>query len=441
MLWIRSSYRTFVPEVTNIFMKRIFGLALSLVLFCTSHAQTITANDSVITGPGYNQLIFYNITTGTKTISSNTDWHLAVSVRPTQYPQHPLGGTTIRCNEANGVNVYVAPNANAASFTNLDTTNWRSWTKLHDSDTALDMGALNSNRSSTNIFDFGWGKYNGTTHNVVGDSIYLIELPNGEIKKFLVVALVFDTAFDIQYANIDNSSLQNVHIGKAAYQGKEFVYLNLSDNIVHDKEPLATDWNLQFLQYMASDAVQGTYQAKTGVLINGGTTVAPAASIGVNSNDFQTYTFGSRLNIIGWNWQTYDSTTATYGVKDSLAYFVLPDSNHYKIVFTGFGGPTTGVISFYAASTSVIPSGITEATNDMSLTTFPNPASSSLNILLNGASSATIKVFDISGKIVATKETSDQLTQLNTSAFADGVYLLSVTNKGNTYFSKFVKAN
>ena len=433
-----AGYRIFVSEVTNYFMKRVYGLVVIVFLFCTGYAQVIVPNDSAITGPGYNQLIFYSLATGTKTSASNTDWQLAVTVRPTQFPQSPLGGTTIRHNEANGVSVFIAPNANAASFNSLDTTNWRSWRKLHDSDTLLDMGAFNSIRGG-NIFDFGWGFYNSTTHNVVGDSIFLIELPNGDLKKFLVVGLVYDTAFNLQYSNVDNSNLQNIHIGKAEYAGKEFVYLNLANNTINDKEPLATDWDLEFLEYFATGGSPGIYLPKAGAWVNPGTMVAKATGVDVQSNNYQGLTFSPNLNTIGWDWEINDSLQI-YHVQDSLAYFVETKAgNYYKIVFTGFGGSTTGVFSFYSQAVAA-PSAISETRASNIETIFPNPTNSTLNILLNTRSSSYLKVFDITGKVITEKEISETLTQLNIASFASGIYLLAVTTGDNTSFTRFTVA-
>ncbi|HWB62375.1 MAG TPA: T9SS type A sorting domain-containing protein, partial [Chitinophagales bacterium] len=351
----------------------------------------------------------------------------------------PLGGTTIRINGAFGVKVFIAPNADASSFNTLDTTNWQSWRQLYDSDTLMDLGALNTNRNTGNIFDFGWGKYSSVTHNVVGDSIYLVQLPGGVLKKFLVNALVFDTAFDIQYANIDNSAFTSVHIGKPGYSGKNFVYLNMVRNEVMDKEPAASQWDMLFLRYAASDAGQ-LPKPETGVWVNKGVQIEPAAPVDVTLNSYTGFTFESELNTIGWDWQIYDGQHGTYSVKDSLAYFVQTSGGElYKIVFTGFGGPETGVISFYKewlASTT----GIEAAAVSPGLKMFPVPANNELNIINTGAGSK-LQVCDLSGRIVYSGSADNTLSRINTSQFAPGAYIVSLINNSNRQSALFTVAH
>lgn len=420
-------------------MKRFLVTALVILLFSSTYAQAIIVNDSVNTNNANTDMVFYNLATGLKTNVSNTDWHLAITVRPTQFPGAPLGGTTIRSNGANGVQVYVAPNATTAGFSTLDTTGWQSWPQLFDADTLIDMGGMNSIRGS-NIFDFGWGFYNSTTHNVVGDSVFLIKLPNGDLKKFMVVALVYDTATDLQYANIDNSNLQHVHIGKPEYGTKEFVYLNLEDNTIHDKEPNKTDWDLQFLKYEASDVVAGTYQPKTGVWVNKGTQVTKATGANSAGIDYNFLPFSDKLNTIGWNWQVYNSGNQTYTVVDTTAYFILTNAGDaFKVVFTGFGGQQTGVINFSKQLVSTT-AGIDEATG-FNAAIYPNPANEILNLITNNNQAINLSIFDMSGKLVSKNTVTKQNQQISTTAFNNGVYLVQLSSGSQTTYTKLIIAH
>ncbi|HWB63832.1 MAG TPA: hypothetical protein VG603_10000, partial [Chitinophagales bacterium] len=71
-------------------MKHIFTLITALLALFTTNAQVLAPNDSALTGTGNTQMVFYSLSTGYKTVSSDTDWHLAITVRPTQYPSAPL---------------------------------------------------------------------------------------------------------------------------------------------------------------------------------------------------------------------------------------------------------------------------------------------------------------------------------------------------------------
>lgn len=427
-------------------MKRILILFLSVVYIGCCSAQIIVS-DSAETGPESNLMTFYSLSTGQKTVVSNTDWHLAISIRPTQFPNAPLGGTTIRINQPLGVSVYFAPSAIAADFSTLDTTGYRNWPKQNDDDRNIDEGAFNVNR--TGIFDFGWGKYNSATHDVNGDSLYLIQLPNGKLKKFLVVNLDRDTAYNIRYSNIDNSDLQDLHISKAAYTGKAFVYLNLIDNEVHDKEPLRNSWDLQFLKYAATDITAGKIVPVVGVWLNKGDSAAERRNRNVADNNYSNLNFSGNLNAIGWNWKRMGAYNALltgknitefmqfYVTEDSLAYFVKTvNGDIYKVVFTRYR-INNGRINFYTQKMGGITAIDEPVEQSAVLGIYPNPATDMLQVALN-TDNAVLRVFDMSGRLVNELNATQNKLQLNTSDYSNGVYLLQITANNHTSVNRFV---
>lgn len=393
----------------------VFALVLA------SSAQ-IAPNDFVSTGADNTDMVFYELSTGTKTTSSNTDWHLAISIRPTEFPGAPLGGTTIRINEANGVHAIYVPNANASQFDNVDTTGWGNWGLLHDADSILDEGALNSNRSA-GIFDFGWGNYNSVSHDVTGDSLYLIQLPNGELKKFMVVVLDRDTAYNIKYSDINNSNVQTLHISKRDYIGKNFVYLNMQTNVVYDKEPLSANWDLLFTKYAARDAVGGEVIAKVGVLANKGRAIGKATGTDAALPYF-TGSTSSMMNAIGWNWCTYNNQNDEYVAADSLAYFIKDAASfEYKLVLTNYEGPSTGIIRFNKQDN--MATGI-ESVTSINVNAYPNPANNSLTITSDAITTAHIS--DLNGRVIDTIAINEGSNTYATSTLANGMYILSLGN-------------
>lgn len=410
-------------------MKRILFLAAVMLNGLTIQAQTIV-NDSAEIGSTGQQSVFYNLTTNQKTTVSYNDWHLAISIRATEFPYSPLGGTTMRINEPIGVTAYDVPNAGISQFNTIDTTGYQSWDQLHDSDTAIDEGALNSNRDRSNIFDFGWGVYSSATHNVAGDSVYLIQLPNGDFKKFYVVVLQRDTAFDIKYANLDNSNLQTLHISKKDYIGKQFVYLNMLTNTITDKEPLATAWDLQFLNYEATDVVNGQYMPAMGVWVNKGTEVAKRTNHPVADNDYSNLTFSKHLNSIGWNWKAENGLT-----KDSLTYFIKTNAgDYYKVIFTGY--TANGQINF--STEKLITSAIEETgASTLQINIYPNPTAAQLNVYTPGLP-ATLRIIDLGGRIINELPATDNLTRLSTDNLENGIYLLQVNHNDTSSVNRFV---
>lgn len=433
-------------------MKRTGWTVMLVAMAVAGMAQVFVANDSVITGFQNNDMVFYSFASGSKYTAPVNNWHLAITVRPTQFPNSPLGGTTIRINEAMGVKAIYVPNSKASDFATLDTTGFAMWENLHDSDTALDFGALNTNKNDANVFDFGWGVYNSVSHNVVGDSLYLIKLPNGAIKKLWVEKLIYDTAFQIQYSNLDNSDNQSLFISKKQYPGKNFVYLNMMNHQVLDLEPASSVWDVVFLKYAAADVNPSRYVSTLGVWSNTGTTVAEVRGADAFNNNYFNRTFSSNLNAIGWDWKYYkyqtnlsfkeESSTEVedaYGIEDSLAYYVNTRSGMvYKLAFTSYSGSNTGKVKFYAESMNATTGIADELTDTSPLHIYPNPATSVINFTLPAAQNCTLRVFNLQGAVVAEAETSSQEYQLDISSFAPGIYAVQCIKGAETSFGKFV---
>jgi hypothetical protein len=422
-------------------MKKAFTLFVFIIALTFSHAQIITPNDSVSTSAQNTDMVFYNLATAQKTTASNTDWHLAVTVRPTQFPNAPLGGTSIRLNESNGVHAYIAPSADSTTYNTLDTTNWQTWRMLHDADTTIDEGALNSTRRHSGpnyFFDFGWGWYNSSSHNVVGDSVFIIALPNNQFKK-IIINLIWDTAFVIKYSNIDNSSPQTIYISKHNYQGKEFVYLNLLDNTVKDKEPLSSTWDLLFLKYAATDVTADSVTPKVGVWLNSGNTAARCSGVDLNLNSASS-AYKNALNSIGWNWYYFNSGSNAYAVYDSLDYFVHTiGGTDYKIIFTGFGGTTTGVVSFYKQA---ITTGIKNIyVDENAVTVFPNPGSNHISIRSSQYKFSVMKIADLNGReVMSTRFPDMELSELDISSLTNGIYFITLVSNETSVTKKIIVA-
>lgn len=419
-------------------MKSLVFTLLSCSFFVTGYSQSIAANDSAITGAGNTEMVFYQLSTGTKTTASNTDWHLALSVQPSQFPSNTLQGASLRINEANGIKVYEIPGFTADSFNVVvDTTGYHSWLNVHDSDTLLNFGALNTGYNIPSFF-YGWGAYAGPpTHNVVGTKVYLFCFPGGEMKKFMVNDLDKDTAWNVQYADLDNSNLQNVHVSKKDFLGKQYVYLDMLTQTIRDKEPLASDWDLQFLKYAGTDVMPGSTYAVLGVWINKGISSAKAEGVEVSGNNYGAYSFSTQLNAIGWNWKHYDNQNSVYVIQDSLAYFIQTKSGDvYKVIFTGYH-PANGVVDFYQ---QLIPTTGIKEYSATHFTVFPNPVANELYIRSDiSIATQEITITDMSGRVVV-KTTGDvgAQTSIHTGNLANGCYLLRITDRHQQYIQRLV---
>lgn len=403
---------------------------LSILLAGTTLAQAQTAvNDTVSLSTSYKDAVYYKLSDGSKNSVSNTNWHLAFSVQKVQFPTNTLQAVTLRYNGGN--NLIVSQKAfNDTAFFTGDTIGYSSFTKLYDSDSNIDTGAFN-NGLNISQFDYGWGLYNTTTKNIHGRNIFYIQLASG-IKKFRVVDLAFDTIWQVQYANLDNSNLQTVSIPKRPYLGKLFAYLNLETNTVLDREPEATNWDLLFHKYAALDVPGIEVYPSTGVWSNKGVTVAKAQAVDVNSNDFSGLTFSNSLREIGRDWKDY--VAPNWIVADSLSYFVKTKDNAiYKLVFTGFGGSATGNI-YFSKTTVQTQTAIGEVSN-LKIACYPNPASSTLTVVADNLSNnVTFSLTDISGKQVLYSQLNEigfKAFQFDVSNLANGLYIATLNQNGN----------
>lgn len=67
---------------------------------------------------------------------------------------------------------------------------------------------------------------------------------------------------------------------------------------------------------------------------------------------------------------------------------------------------------------------------------FPNPATESTTIQLPNMEGATMKVYDMAGRLVHTQTIMETITQLSTSAFNNGMYIVRVENEKAIYQAK-----
>ncbi len=295
----------------------------------------IIANDSVSLGAGYAQSVFYHLATQTKTPVLNDQWHIAFSVEPRS--------VAVRVNDAVGVKLYL--------YTKGDTSHWNcaqfdttgnGWLPYYNSDTAWENGAFNNFQ---NNFDVGWGIYDMISHNVDGDSIYLLQLPNNQWKRIWIVRLDANGTWTIRYSNLDCSNEQLLQIVKNNYPNKRFVYVDLINNQVLDLEP--AQWDLLFTRF-TTEVAPGMFYLVTGVLQDKDVGVAEVRGIPVDQSTWQNQPLDSAMNVIGYDWKAFNNQTFSYEIVDSLTYFVKdPNGNVYKLVFTGFDGSSTGNIYFY----------------------------------------------------------------------------------------------
>lgn len=390
------------------------------------NAQTL---DTVSTGAGYANQVWYSLANDNQGSAPKTNWDLAFDVSPF--------GAAVLANTITGTTVWAYTAGDTTDWATLDTTGLTTWPKYYNSDTSWAIGAFN--QAPASAYDMGWGIYSPITHYVTGDSIYVVKLANNTYRKLWIVQLASNT-YQFRYATLDNSSDQTVSLVKTNYTGKNFAYYSIQNNTALDREPMSADWDLLFSQYTAFIPTAYTV---TGVLSNIGTTVAEAMPVNVNTAQWTNYTFVAPINEIGYNWKTLNMSTFTYDITDSLVYFVQTQNGDiWKVIFTGFGGSANG--NYIFTKELVSATGVAEQSQTMFMELYPNPANDNATISFSTRTNTEtmITVTDLAGKkVFEGKQAGNsglQQISLNTGSWNAGMYIVALQADGKTQCKKLV---
>lgn len=394
--------------------------------------QAQSGLDTVSTGAGYSLEKWYSLQNDEQGSNPKNTWDLAFEVSGM--------GSGIHINSSIGTMLWVYPNGDTSAWNAIDTTGLSSWTPYYNSDTSWSIGAFNQGTNG-DPYDLGWGKYNMITHEVTGDSIYLLKLFNNSFKKIWIQKLAGGTYY-FQYADLDGNNLQSVSLSKAPYSTKNLVYYSIQGNVVLDVEPAASDWDLVFKQYTAF--IPTAYNV-TGVLQNKGVTAVKVYPVDTSYVQWTNHTFQTAINTIGYDWKSY---SGTWQIKDSTIYFIKSKQGDiWKLVFTGFGGSSNGNFIFRKERLASTPSEASEWTLDRILL-YPNPATHTLNVLLQNSTSKTLtfEVRDLTGKtLLSSQQTlpANNFTSVPISIenLPNGFYFLVLSDGIHSVTHKFIKQN
>ena len=410
-------------------MKKHIHLLITFLIPVFGFSQA----DSISFEPGYTNQVYYSFANGEVKSSDNTTWDLAFGI----------GGfnTDIRINDGFGVELYLYPNGDTAEWNNMDTNGLQNWTPRYNSDTSWTVTAFAA--ANINHPDYGWGIYNSTTHEVLGDSIYILKLTDGTLKKFKMNSMTTSGEFTFSYANIDGTNQVDGTINKLAYTGKNFVYYSVKTDAILDLEPMASEWDIVFTKYMQLQP-QGGFYPVTGVLTNKDRNTAESRAIDLADADWYGHDYSSEIGIIGGDWKKFNMTTYTYDIVDSLTYFMTDTNNNvFQITFTGFAGSSTGMTYFNVNKVGNLSiENTTLAINNISV--YPNPAIDFVNISIDSKdiqNNLDITVYSITGSVVyQTREnfTGNNLVQIPVNNWQKGVYLIRIGNDANAVVKRVI---
>ncbi len=410
----------------------IFSL-LGLGATTMSTAQT-AVKDSVIMGQNYANEVYYTLDDGTQSSVNGDDWHLMFST--------DIRSVGISSNAKNST-VKKWPNGDNGDFSiAIDTTGFSSWEELKNDPADYEVGAFNQNPSGS--FNYGWGTYSPSTHKVTGDSIYLVTVGDSALYKVDVISLT-QGVMTFRYALYDATDQgTEIDIDGANYNTKDFVFFNLVDGQVKDRE--LEGWDLWFLKY--HDLYQGqSIEVVTGVLTNPKLEVAKV-DVGsgnqATANNFFGSFFSNDKNVIGETYKSLNYNNFEWEVTDSLVYYIkdTASGNVWKWYPTKFVGQSEGKTVFMKEQVGF--AGLsTEKTQFLDV--YPNPMNNKLTVVFDSkANKANIELYNSMGQVMLTNlfDTSNgNLTEkeLDVSSLKRGLYFVRISQNGQSTVQKVIK--
>lgn len=414
-------------------MTRFYLLVFALILI---HIPVSYGQETVSVGAGYAEDRFYSLANGEVGMATGSDWDLAFQISGF--------AAGIRINAAKGITLKKVPNTDASGWATLDTTGYHSWSMLYNSDIAWENGAFNLGAEPGNEFDLGWGVYNPINHHVVGDSLSIITLTDGSMKKIRIDQLVAGV-YTFTHADLDGSNEVTATVDKADFPNKFFGYYSVTGDSIIQQEPDLNTWDLKFTKYMGLLA-PGFYYPVAGVLTNTGVEVAemhPVDVAAVGIEDTAGMTFSTDISTIGYDWKSYDMNNSQWVLEDSLTYFVKAlDGEIYQLTFTGFGGSAMGDFEFRKTNltTSIDPLAGAIAAFEV----FPNPAGNLVNLIFEVETSESVRasLVDLTGKRVIQipefRANGLQQLQLNLTEIPAGAYFVRLETATGLAMKKLI---
>lgn len=390
---------------------------LTIILFATN--ILFAQEDSVNMTGNYALDVFYSLDNGSVQTVANAEWTIAFST----------GAQTsqVLINDGRGVELYeISTNVSDFASINASDTNGMatSWTKLHNDFQDWEHSAYET--GATGHPNYGWGTYTGSpNHNILGEKIFIIKTLEHKCFKTMIVKKHLGE-WTYRYATLDNSFDTTIVYQASDLQDRNFVYLNMDNNTILNREPSNTEWDLLFTKYYS---VEANYPVM-GVLSNFDVEVLQID--GVVNNTSATYvggTFHEQTNKIGYDWKIF---TSVYTLVNDKIYFVKQKNGTiYKLFFTRFDGSSTGKIVFNKEEVGSVS--ITNQTNNFDLISiFPNPTKDITHIALNSNSETVgeLEIYNVVGKQINKKtiNISSGLNNIsvNVKNFSEGIYFIKL---------------
>ncbi len=402
-------------------MRHIRTFISGIILISIHALASAQMVDSVQMGQGYANDVFYSMASGVVKTEPNSNWHIAFAT--------DIFSSTIITNDGRGVALYTYPGGDVGAWDTLSTDGIGTWVSQYNSPDTVMLGAFDRNILTESAFDFGWGVYNSVNHNVEGDSLFVIQLPDESYKKLWIHRKIStENKFVIQYANLDGSMDTTLTLEINPFTSKNFAYFSLETNELIDREP-AEPWDILFTRYWD----ERIPYLVTGVVSNIGVQVDRITEADTSSSCFVPAEYSERRTVIGSDWKDFNMGTFQYDLTDSLVFAIKDTSGiEYSLYITEFAGSGTGKVKFVKRAIDCTTGYLAiRAGND--LEAYPNPAIDKVYIRhsFHKTGMLDIQIFDITGRGVLKKAVNadgNPEIYLDVSGLKTGLYIIRLRN-------------
>ena len=391
-------------------MKKQLLSFIFFVITGLSIGQTVV--DTVSVGAGYTHQVWYQLENGTKTSVAKNTWDIGFQAEPFT--------VSVFINSYNNTKLWVYP-GDTTDWASLDTMGYTSWTQQYNDTSDWSKGAFAQPQVGLH---YGWGGYNTTTHQVIGDKLFLLQLHDGSFQKVWIQSLI-SGVYTFRHASLDNN-MDMVHtIDKSSYPNKANAYFNLLTHSASDPEPSKADWDLLFTKF--NDYVPTPYMVSA-ALLNPGLRAAKVSPVDTAVSDTNAVAWSNYRDAIGGDWKAYQGA---WVVHDSITYYIEDNMGAiWKLIFTGFGGMSNG--NFIFTKEKLTSLSVAETQQEIPfLNLYPNPTTDVLNIVVKANENLNYKIFNVQGTLVMGGKLNNSKGSLSTKTMNLGNF-----NKG-VYFIQF----
>ena len=185
------------------------------------HAQGSAVSDSVVMGSNYPNEIYYSMESGQVLSSPRNTWDIAFRTKKFS--------SSILTNDSKSVILYTYPKSDTNGWANVDTIGMSSWTPMFNDPNDWENGAFS--RNAKGHPDYGWAIYNDVTHDLVGDSLFIIQLRDGSLRKLWIQnKRSVQDIFRFRFANIDGTGEQTTSLDLSNDLLTDFIGFSLETN-------------------------------------------------------------------------------------------------------------------------------------------------------------------------------------------------------------------